>query len=130
MQAPTLVLATLRSVCVAGSKHAGDGICVVAVPKSLPGSTLLGEPPTGAKICALLGRSQPGGTTGFFIWARTKKCDDQPGGTLMGTALMLQVSTGPACPHVHGPKVLATALTPSVSLTVIGPEYGPGPAFC
>ena len=111
-----------RSVCGLGNRHAGDGTWVVAVPKSLPGRMLLGAPLGGELIVALLGRSQSGGPTGFFRCAWTKKPEVQPGGTFTGGTLMLQVRTWPTWPQVHGPKVLAGALTPSVSLTVIGPE--------
>src|ERR1700754_820016 len=111
----------LRSVCGCRPRQSGDRICFVAVSMSLPGSTLLGEPPSGMAICALLSRSHAGGATGFFICACTKNTDDQPGGTFTGATLMVQVSTGPTCGQVHAPKTLAGALTPSVSLTWIGP---------
>src|SRR5215212_3701827 len=110
------------SGCSAGARHASDRICVTAVSKSLPGRMLFGAPPSGALICALLSRSQAGGPTGLGIFAWTNSTVDQPGGTFSGTKFRSQVSTGPTCPHVHGPNVLAVALTPNVSLTWIGPE--------
>src|SRR5690349_7112617 len=109
------------SVSGDGARHAGDRICVTAVSKSLPGTMLLG-PPTGLVICALLLRSQAGGVTGLGIFAWTKNTDDQPGGTFTGAALMLQVSTGPTWPQVQPPNTLVATLTPSVSVTWIGPE--------
>src|SRR5690348_7774112 len=96
-------------------------MCLTAVSKSLPGRMLLGAPPAGMLICALLLRSQAGGATGLGILAWMKNTDDQPGGTLTGTALMLQVSTGGACTQVQGPNTLAETLTPNVSFTWIGP---------
>src|SRR3569623_1005580 len=92
---PSAVFLICRSLCVPAGIQANAGTCAVAVSKSFPGSTLLGEPPAGTVIWALLGRSQSGGPPGFFTCAWTMKLDDQPGGTFTGGVLMPQVSTAP-----------------------------------
>src|SRR5690606_17995932 len=97
-----------------GPKQAGSGICAVTLSKSLPAIALPG-PPMGEAMLALLSSSQSGGPTFLGTCAVTRNADVQPGGTFTGAALMSQVSTGPTWPQVHGPIVVAAALTPSVS---------------
>ena len=111
-----------RSVSGCGRKQAGSGRNEVTSSSSLGSLTLVGVPPAGEVIVARLSRLQSGLAGSLGTWAVTRKPDVQPGGTFTGAARMLQVSTGPACPQAHGPKVVIGAVMPSVSVTVMGPE--------
>src|SRR5687767_316225 len=117
-----------RSVSGSGTRQAGSRTWAVTDSKSLAATWFIGSTAAGDEMFASFSRSQSGGTA-LGRCAVTMNPDDQPGGTFTGTTAMSQSRTGPACTQFQGPTTSAGALTPSVSVTSMGPLKLPVPTL-